>query len=59
MLHNTLHVVNVISIIDKYRQWSILVCKEALLIDINLHITMRPKLLRNDLFLTNVALINL
>ena len=60
-LYNTLHVVNVINIIEKYRHWSILLCKEALLIDIKLHLTMRPKRLKNDLFnyfLTNVALTN-
>ena len=49
-LYNTLHVVNVINIIEKYRHWSILFCKEALLIDINLYLCMRPKLLKNDLF---------
>ena len=32
--YNTLHVVNVINIINKSRHWCILFCKEALLIDI-------------------------
>ena len=62
MHYNTLHVVNVTSIIDKYRHWFILFCKEALLIDIKLHLTMRPKLVKNYLFnyfLSNVALTNL